>query len=646
MTQLLYIDGVVADVDDNLSVTLDIKSNLLGDVSKIAANHTYTLQLPATAHNRALIGNADTIPVSTQFPYMYHRADYYRDGLPVIEDGRAVLLSVGDTIDIVLTWGVATPLSQFIASDATLNDLETTAVIAFSVSPTIQTWGAFTSDTSYLPFYAVADYHKPLENEDEESTATQRSWNATYKRPVVRVPWILDYITSQYGVLFTWQQEAQDILDVLCMPLCSDTPNAATLSSSTMTTGAWTRDNNDAVYDMTLDNTGNVFASYDANFAYVGTTKTITLGFNFRATLNFAVASIMVANNYIQIRVSDGVNTEDPEELQLRFEIVERSGDYATIECKGTLDVDLQSGQGVAIMCHADNVLYFLNDIMNAVSSRDVTAADQADHVQFGANYPIDGNLGDIKIVDFLKTLCAVCGVFPKQPKGNTIEFVPFSALVTNNGSAPDWTRKVIPAHELERPRSTEYRVNEWAQRNWLRWKDNDDYDAQDDGSVNVSDLTLDGDRDMFTLPFAPCRCNRVGKANIPVWKLNNYDKLMTGDETTPTYDIDNPEPRLLMAAPLRSKRFINTGDQSGYQVMLTMDGLKFESIIAERYTTLLQMVNEARVITERMRLNDADLLNFDETIPVYLAQYGCTFAVLEIKADADGTAEVQMIKI
>ena len=41
MMQELYIDGVLVDIDERLSVSLNIKSNLLGDVSKIAANHTY-----------------------------------------------------------------------------------------------------------------------------------------------------------------------------------------------------------------------------------------------------------------------------------------------------------------------------------------------------------------------------------------------------------------------------------------------------------------------------------------------------------------------------------------------------------------------------------------------------------------------------
>lgn len=647
--QELYIDGVQADIDSRLSVSLNIKSNLLGDISKIAANHTYTLQLPPTAHNRDLIENADELPVSTQFPYMFHRADYYRDGLPIIQNGLAVLLSVGDSIEIAVTWGVSTPLSQFIASGATLKDLQTNAVIYYESNPTRSTWGNFLADSTYAPFYAWADFHKPLEKEaDEKVVATQHpSWNASYVRPIVRVPWILNLITTQYGVSFSWQQEAQDILDRLCLPLVNDTPNDQTLSSSELTLGNWVRTGvSGFFYDISVNNSGGVFSSYDTNYAYVNTQKTITLTFDFSATTGNALASIMAESAVIQIRVTNGSETEDPEELQMRFEIVERTGSNAVVECKGTLDVELQSGQGVAIIVKTDGMLTALSGIANLMIGEEITATNQAEHVQFNSNYPISGNLPDVKIVDFLKTLCAFLGVWAKQPKGNTISFVPFSELETQSNNAPDWTRKVIPSHELERPNQTEFHISEWAQKNWLRWQDLDDYDAQDDGSINVADNTLESERDLFTIPFAPCKMNSVGMARVPIWQLDNFEELMTGDETTPTYTIEDCEPRLLMATPRRSSRFINTGDDSLKGVMLTMAGLKFNEVIANRYTTLSRLLNEARVITERMRLDDADLLEFDESVPVYLSQYGGVFAVLEISADSNGTADVKMIKL
>ena len=647
MMQELYIDGVLVDIDERLSVSLNIKSNLLGDVSKIAANHTYTMQLPMTSHNRAVIGGADLIPVQTQFPYMFHRADYYRNGIPIIRDGRAVLLSVGETIDIIVTWGVTTPLSQFIAGGASLRDLVTGELVSYPEQPTFMKWGAFLADDSYSPFYGNADYHKPLEDEEREQTATQHvpHWNAWYARPSVRVPWLLNHIAQQYSVGFNFEQETQDILDRLCLPMVNDTPNAQSLTPSTITLGQYSRSGTKYIYDVQLQNTGSVFSTYEGTFCFVGTTKTITLAFNYRVTTEFAFAVAIAARTCMQIRVTDGTNTEEPEDLQMRYDVVERNGNNAVVELKGTLDVQLVAGQGIALVHKADlfsNIVSFAQ----ALTGMQVKATNQADHIQFGSPFNIDGNLPDIKIIDFLKTLCAVCGVFPLQPKGNTISFVPFHTLEDNRNNALDWTDKVVPAYDLERPRQTEYAVSEWAQRNWMKWKEADGYAGESDGTINVADDTLDAERDIITIPFAPSKVNGVGRALIPIWELSNYEKLMGGAETTPTYTIDNCEPRLLMATPYKTQRVISGGNDDNKDVMLTMDGLKFADVVNNKYQTLTGLLNSARVITERVRLNDADLLTFDESVPVYLSQYGATFAVLEINADEDGFADVKMIKL
>ena len=52
------------------------------------------------------------------------------------------------------------------------------------------------------------------------------------------------------------------------------------------------------------------------------------------------------------------------------------------------------------------------------------------------------------------------------------------------------------------------------------------------------------------------------------------------------------------------------------------------------------------QVIKDDVILSNVEILNFDETIPVYLAQHGGYFAVLDIKAMGDGKAEVTMLKL
>ena len=73
---------------------------------------------------------------------------------------------------------------------------------------------------------------------------------------------------------------------------------------------------------------------------------------------------------------------------------------------------------------------------------------------------------------------------------------------------------------------------------------------------------------------------------------------------------------------------------------------MDMQEIIPVRYGDLAATLQDINIITETFVLSDFELLNFDETIPVYLRQYGAYFAVLEIKSSKAGIAEVQMLKL
>ena len=57
----LYIDRVLVDTDEDTKITMDIKSNLFRDVSKIASNTTYTVKFPKTVRNQMLLRHSDLV---------------------------------------------------------------------------------------------------------------------------------------------------------------------------------------------------------------------------------------------------------------------------------------------------------------------------------------------------------------------------------------------------------------------------------------------------------------------------------------------------------------------------------------------------------------------------------------------------------
>lgn len=108
-----------------------------------------------------------------------------------------------------------------------------------------------------------------------------------------------------------------------------------------------------------------------------------------------------------------------------------------------------------------------------------------------------------------------------------------------------------------------------------------------------------------------------------------------------PVYKANAVKPRIVRLQPV-----ISRSPQANPATQATFDGLNLQNIIAERYDNIQKSLAYCTVIKEHVRLADVELKEFDETVPVYLAQYGAYFAVTEIKADSDGGADVTLFRI
>jgi hypothetical protein len=252
----------------------------------------------------------------------------------------------------------------------------------------------------------------------------------------------------------------------------------------------------------------------------------------------------------------------------------------------------------------------------------DFSLVTDAELVQDGQQYPITDNLPEIKIVDFVRCLAAVTGTFPKQPKQGTTEqvtFVPIDALWQNMTNAKDWSGKLVAQRGENVPKKIEYNLAEWAQNNRYKWKECDDVaEGYGDGNLTIPNETLDVERDVINFPFAATEGNSIASYEAE----NNV------------INVRKTEPRLLTL-------FENeNADAAG------MFDLAMNDILGTKYAHLAATLRDINIITETFVLSDFELLNFDETIPVYLRKYGAYFAVLEIKSSKAGIAEVQMLKL
>ena len=195
----LYINNTKADLNKT-DITLSYKSNLLTDISKIVSNSSYTIRLPKTAKNLALI-ECSHIPSSTsRYPYLKHKGSVLRNGIEIIKDANVVLLKTGESIEIALSWGNVTNFASIVNDDKKLTDIPhgTTEGIDWVV------WNNKGSNSTQFP---LIDYGF--------NSGDPNVWY----HPVITVRWILDKIQEESGVTFSFPADKLSFIDKMIVPL-------------------------------------------------------------------------------------------------------------------------------------------------------------------------------------------------------------------------------------------------------------------------------------------------------------------------------------------------------------------------------------------------------------------------------------------
>ena len=117
--QLLFIDNKAMDINESTNITLNFRSNIFSDVSKITSNNTYSIKLPLTVNNCHVINYAHLPSHSAQYARINHKGRYLRNGIEIIPDASVILIEISETIDIAMTWGNVSKLSLIHISEPT-----------------------------------------------------------------------------------------------------------------------------------------------------------------------------------------------------------------------------------------------------------------------------------------------------------------------------------------------------------------------------------------------------------------------------------------------------------------------------------------------------------------------------------------------
>lgn len=602
----LYINNTKVDLGKT-DITLSYKSNLLTDISKIVSNSSYTIKLPKTARNLALI-ECSHIPSSTsRYPYLKHKGTLIRNGIEIIKDANVVLLETGEFIEIALTWG------NVINFAGVVNDGKKLTDITYGTEEGVD-WVVWNNKGSNSVQFPLIDYGF--------NSGDPNVWY----HPVVTVKWILDKIQEQSGVTFDFPDDKKTFIDKMIVPLLTRNDsqelydkypinfiaNGVAYSSSVFNYAGinlkFNGDNTQTKYGDIVQYTQFWKATVDGYKISYDSEKTKISG-----TINVSFTSSNTDINYVNIRIS-----VDQHNI-LEFPVISynHNGNLWTATFNINAEFSINEGQVLSFLLFNGKAPFSNKDV--SVSMSLYITLSKRGEIYLNEKFPLVPNLPDVKQIDFIKAIASMVGLFALPDGVNGIKFIPFDNLSTNKSKAVDWTNRVIMAYRSVTPRSLKYTLDNIAQNNRFQYKEDDKVKGDYDGNIQVNDATIDYERDAIKPPFSACD-TKNGVAYIPMYSYNENGELQ--------YNKTNPRILLL------------DGTKGVFK------GLEWTTLIANNYQTYKGLINDAKVVTEYIRLNSIELRDLEMDVPVYLAQYGCYLAIIEIKTNENDICECKLLKL
>lgn len=602
MRDELYIDGTKVDMGES-GVSLEYRSNILTDISKIVSNFSYTIKLPKTKNNLRLIECAHIPSAVSSFPYLPHVGTLLRDGVQIVDGANVVLMSVSDTIEIALSWGNATEFSKIIEFEGNLDDLD---------------YGI--DDYIFWRYDISPDEDAPIINYGFRSTEKHVSYH-----PVVSAKWLLDRIQSQFGVNLLFPSDKQDVLQSLKIPLLKkeDAQKHVDANRVTLTlNGLKKTDGALRVYQLMFYGiVSSYYVEYYSDSVLISAFKP---KFN-NMQLNYSIDCklIYVGSAYKNGGYLDIVDADTGEIIDQvnAFEVIDRGND--NYECHFKKDLSLEPYDKTIYI--STTVSKTGNDSVSLVSGS-ITLEAKVSEV--GADigeynkYFIIPNLPSIKLIDFVKSIAYMLGVFAVPGENNDIRFISFDTVIENKSNAVDWSGRVLFNDYGDVARNISYQLNDFTQKNWFRYKEDDNVTENYDSFIAVENRVLDYERDAVSLPFSACD-TLGGVASIPLYSYNDDGELEYDSGMNPRIVLYDSETRSGVFYPLR-----------------------WEELIRQHYASYQEVVRQPKVIKELVLLSAPELAVLDLLKPVYIRQYGSYFAIVKVKTKENNICEVELLKI
>lgn len=619
----LYIAGRVVDVAPDTRVTLKFNSNAFGDISKIVANNTMTISLPRTPNNDEVFGLPSVVGNDSRAPYRKWQAELYVNGVRVVESAYAVLLSVSECYEVSLYWGVVAALESFKGSNKTLRDISEVLKAQYGGMNWWEGWqGQYGQDASGNPSTDIINASYDVAFGSLLNNTTARTKVALL--PSVRASWLWDKVCADNGINNELPTAVATSLYNMCVPFVSHT-NPDPVTEQYVFTKEYQRENdNGAERTSTFYNLSP--NANDTYYEFQQGDRNIKIGGVNRKFYTFVYVALAEHTSRFTIFVEGKSNTG----CELHVVRNGKTADKFKLIFGKPITFEYEFGAG-------DDMYFFATtgaSSTNRAVTLDITAAGMQveryaneGEAPMGSTIRTSDNLPEIKQIDYVKAVCAMHGLWATLVDGE-VRYVSYDDYFANGAVTLDWSRKLVGTGDGSAATTT-FQLDNFAQRNVLKYKEDESVEVDASGALLVDNVMLDRTKDIVELPFAAS-----DGGTIPSIKWKD-DDAATGE----IEEVD-VEPRImqLITSPLSSGKVI-----ARLVFGLTM---RFDSILTNYYSTWQRVMLNPIVIEEYMRLSEADVKDLDFRKAIYLSKYGARFVISSVEWTCGEAAKVTLIKL
>lgn len=608
----LFINHQKADLPANPTITLQYRSNILGDVSKFQNSFSYSFKLPKTTRNARILDDPGNVAHESEWTHKTLSAALICDGTDVLGTGAtAILLSVGDEYEVSLLWDRIGALTKWLESDPSIKDLAKIGIV-WSREYTAYADFATAPKSIFLPSY---DAGIDLDRFTDYAC-----------HPAVSLFYLFDAIFTKIGVAYTMPDDYKRALQYLAMPLPTRNRlfDNSTKDIQIVTFEAkwqWSY-LGDARFD---EGASEYWDHYLVPVAY--TDK----GGNYQSKRDFLVKT--EAPN-IHIELSCIFKSYSPIDTEASCSLIlvgiAEDGEEKEVSSwpidllASSLDVD----DTVNVGGYSTYYFKLTNSYTwgsNTISPAVFKVTPQYSTVYLGQEFTTY-NLPDIPQVALVKAVCALYNL-AMIPGESGVSFAPrkdlFNQAISSQKSV-DWSDKLIGDKD---PTEVGFTVEGYeAQKNWFRWKANKFRDTDADGAIDINDTTLPAEQDVYTLPFAATE-TYTGKTDL-------YAKKYSSGKWSPALQSNEP---LLMQV---------TNDGGNCALRFSSEELWSQKLENPDYLPMADALASPTIIKCRLNLSPLDLQGLDYSRAIYLRQYGAHFALISLRTDSKGNSEAELLKL